>query len=144
MTLMWGYPSGGRGDNIPNTLREINKLAKLLSQIKGKDLTADETSKLLDSFNEISGLGISTWSKLLYFFDVSLNSRKCQIYDLKIVNSLKKKQFRELGTQVWRHNNESFFRYLQLVNNLATNMNVLPEQVELFLFYFNLEYKFTS
>ena len=140
--LMWGYPTGGRGRNIANILTKIGEVSKLLSQYDEKDITKDQAVELIKKLEDIRGLGISTWSKLLYFFNIAIDSRKCQIYDLKIVDSLNKKQFSELGTQVWKQDNNHYFQYIELVDDLAERMCVSPEQVELFLFYFNLYYKF--
>ena len=142
MTLMWGYPTGGRGSNIENILKQLDNLSKLLSGVNKKNLKKEESNILIKKFQGIPGLGISTWSKLLYFFMVQIESMKCQIYDLKIVESLNKKQFSELGAQIWRQDVDHYYQYVELVNNLAKCMCVCPEQVELFLFYFNHSYKF--
>lgn len=142
MVLMWGYPTGGRGSNIKNILAKIDDLIQLLSSIKNHNLTKGEANIIIKQFEDIRGLGISTWTKLLYFFNVTIDSRKCQIYDLKIVDSLNKKQFSELGTQKWKQDIDHYYQYIEIVDGLATRMGVSPEQVELFLFYFNLDYKF--
>lgn len=142
MVLMWGYPTGGRGSNIENILAEIDQLCLLLSPVYKQSLTKNEANDLIKQFEGIHGLGISTWSKLLYFFNVAIDSRRCQIYDLKIVDSLNKKQFNELGTQIWKQDINHYFQYIELVDNLAMRMHVSPDQVELFLFYYNLSYKF--
>lgn len=142
MVLMWGYPTGGRGNNIKNTLKEIDRLGKILSEVAGKDLTKNEAAKLFVEFNSIHGLGISTWSKLLYFFDVSLDSKKCQIFDIKIVDSLNKRQFSEAGSNKWIQDNNHYYQYIELLDSLSKKMKVRPDQLELFFFYYNLEYKF--
>ena len=142
MVLMWGYPTGGRGNNIESILKRIDSLCELLSSVYKKDLTKAQVDCLISKFKGIHGLGISTWSKLLYFFNVSVDSKKCQIYDLKIVDSLNKKQFNEIGTHRWRQNIDHYHQYIGLMDKLAKSMKVCPEQVELFLFYYNLYYKF--
>ncbi len=143
MVLMWGYPTGGRGKNINHILERIDELSSLLSKVEGENMTKDKASDTFAEFDQIRGLGISTWSKLLYFFDVSIDSRKCQIFDLKIVDSLNKQQFSELNKQEWKQDTKHYYQFLELVDSLATSMDALPEQVELFLFYYNLYYKFT-
>lgn len=141
--LLWGYPTGGRGNNIEYILVKAEELIPILSSVSGKNLTKTESNEVIEKFGSIRGLGISTWSKILYFFNVSIESRKCQIYDLKIVDSLNKKQFEELGTKKWKQDINHYYQYIELVDNLAKDLCVLPEQVELFLFYYNLYYKFT-
>ena len=141
-TLMWGYPTGGRGNNIENILTRIDDLSRLLSSVNKQNLSKIQANNLIKEFEGIRGLGVSTWSKLLYFFNVEIDSRKCQIYDQKIVDSLNKKQFSELGTQTWKQDGKDYFQYIELLDKLATSMSVSPEQVEAFLFYYNLSYKF--
>ena len=141
--LMWGYPTGGRGKNIEKILEKIDELDHLLSSIKGKDLKKSEANKVYEAFGNIRGLGISTWSKLLYFFDVSIDSYKCQIYDMKIVDSLNKRQFSELGSQEWKQDNDHYYQYIKFLDEQAKSMDVKPDQIELFLFYYNLYYKFS-
>lgn len=140
--LMWGYPTGGRGNNIGLILKHKNDLIELLENINGKDLTKEDASSQIKKFKNISGVGNSTWSKFLYFFGTSIDSKKCQIYDTKIVNSLNRNQLNEFATIKWKQDIKHYYQYIELVDNLATDMDVLPEQVELFLFYFNLYYKF--
>ncbi len=142
MVLMWGYPTGGRGTSIDSILKEIDKLSQMLSSEDNRNLTKTQADCLITQFNEIHGLGISTWSKFLHFFDFSIDSKKCQIFDLKIVDSLNKKQFCQLSTQIWRHNIRHYYQYIELIDKLAKDLDVLPEQVELFLFYYNYCYKF--
>jgi len=140
---LWGYPTGGRGNNIEYILVKAEELIPILSSVSGKNLTKTESNEVIEKFGSIRGLGISTWSKILYFFNVSIDSRKCQIYDQKIVDSLNKKQFDELDTKKWKQDINHYYQFIELVDNLAKDMCVLPEQVELFLFYYNLYYKFT-
>lgn len=142
MILMWGYPTGGRGNNIQNVLTKLNELEKIFSVYKNNNLTLDEFINLVDRFNKIPGLGISTWTKFLYFFDIAVNSRKCEIYDLKIVESLNKKQFIELKDKNWVQNFDNYIEYISLLHDISCKLKVRADQVEIFLFYFNLYYKF--
>lgn len=142
MVLMWGYPNGGRGNNINNVMKQLEQLCDLLRSVNGKNLTKEQAGKLLLELENIRGLGISTWSKLLYFFNVSIDTNRCQIFDQKIVDSLNKKQFQQLGNEEWKQDINHYYQYIELVKRIADKMKVLPEQIELFLFYFNLYYKF--
>lgn len=142
MILMWGYPTGGRGNNIQNVLSKLNELVKIFSVYKDIDLTLDEFTNLIEMFNKITGLGISTWTKFLYFFDISINSRKCEIFDLKIVESLNKKQFIDLKDKIWIQNFDHYIEYINLLYDISCKLKVRADQVEIFLFYFNLYYKF--
>ena len=136
MILMWGYPTGGRGFNITKILKVLGCLEKTLDEVNNRNLSDIEFNDLIKVFENISGLGFSTWSKLLYFFKVKFKSKSCQIYDSKIVESLNKKQFQELCLQgkTWGQNINDYCRYIDLVHNFATQIRVSPDQVELFLF----------
>ena len=56
-TLMWGYPTKGRGRNIDNLLIEDNleRLIEILDGYKGRDITIE---RLKSDIKSISGLGI--------------------------------------------------------------------------------------
>lgn len=141
-TLMWGVPTAGRGNNLHDVLND-NTFAQDVSSIFRKNMAEAEANTTLVNFNRTKGLGPSTWSKLLYFFDVSIDSNKCQIYDIKIVNSLNKVQFEEFKCKNWNHQNiDDYFKYVELMNSLSETLKVRPDQLENFLFYYNLGYKF--
>lgn len=142
MVLMWGYPTGGRGNNIQNVLVNLDELVNIFTNYNKKNLNLKDFENLISSFSRISGLGISTWTKFLYFFEISVENIKCEIFDLKIVESLNKKQFVELKDKHWIQDFSNYMEYINLIDEISNKINVQPDQVELFLFYFNLYYKF--
>ncbi len=141
-TLLWGYPTGGRNDNIKRALESFILLQKLLSKAENKNLSLSEANSLLNELSNIKGLGPSTWSKLLYFFNISICNQKCQIFDLKIVDSLNKKQFCEFEEYNWKQDKQNYFKYISLLSDLANKLKASPDQIENFLFIYNLNYKF--
>ena len=146
MTLMWGYPTGGRGNNISNILDKFDDLYGLLKRYD-KEMDKEKFRNLLEEFKEINGLGPSTWSKLLYFFNYSIEGNKCLIYDQKIVSSLNRKQFSELANdeKKYKQNKNDYLIYLRKIKEWAEKIDAkdsdLPDKIEVFLFYFNLYYK---
>ncbi|ADL27088.1 conserved hypothetical protein [Fibrobacter succinogenes subsp. succinogenes S85] len=141
-TLMWGYPTGGRNNNIQKSLEHFILLQKILSKAENKNLSLNEANSLLNELDNIKGLGPSTWSKLLYFFNISFCNQKCQIFDLKIVDSLNKKQFCEFEEYSWKQDKQNYFKYISLLSDLANKLDASPDQIENFLFFYNLNYKF--
>lgn len=142
LILIWGYPTAGRGNNIQNLLENIDDICSILEGIWKKDISKEDAETVISRFNKIKGLGISTWSKFLYFFEVSIDSNKCQIFDQKIVVSLNKRQFQEIEDKKWTQSKKCYYEYLEAVNSMAKSTKVSPDRIELFFFLFNLEYKF--
>lgn len=145
--LMWGYPSGGRGKNIQKVLDKFERLKKILKKIqKDNQIDQAQADLYISELDAVDGLGMSTWSKFLYFFEVSIDSNKCQIFDQKIVASLNKCQFEEIkdikADKKWTQKNEYYYEYLSLMKKISNITGAKPDQVELFFFLFNLGYKF--
>ncbi len=140
--LVWGYPNGGRGNHIQNILKKIDGLNEKLSENKNEHLSKDNARKLIDELNEIDGMGPSTWSKLLYFFKVSVDSNSCQIFDAKIEKSLNSANFKEFKKDKWdQHKTDDYFDYIERLSMVSRKLKVKPEQVENFLFHYNLNFK---
>ena len=162
MTLVWGYPTGGRGDHIKNILSDLSYLRNVLSEEQGKNLSKDELFDLIKNLEKVTELGQSTWSKLLYFFEIKVEGKRCQIFDLKIIDSLNSPQFKELvefnkkrGISTWKQDTKgenkkkpNYIQFMNLLSNLTdaigfdSDDNYKLEKVENFLFHYNLNFKF--
>lgn len=143
-TLVWGYPEGGRGSNVKSVLENLEVLRDKLSKYKGKNLTETKAKELISDLEKVDKLGSSTWSKLLYFFEVSINSHRCQIFDKRVEQSLNESQFRDFKKEKGKWNQkrvDDFFKYIEKLNELSRNLRVDPDQIENFLFYYNLYFK---
>lgn len=143
-TLVWGYPKGGRGNNIKSVLKDLEKLREKLSRHKGKNLTETEAKELINKLEKVNKMGPSTWSKLLYFFEISIYSHRCQIFDKRVEQSLNASQFRDFNKEKGKWNQKKvndFFKYIEKLDDLSKNLRVAPEQLENFLFYYNLYFK---
>ena len=143
--LMWGYPGGGRGRNVQNILNSLDALSKNLQFKNNKDKNFDSVKdafkavKKIDSSKEIDGLGLSTISKFLYFFNKKINNIPCQIYDKKVIDSLKENhQIEELSERNnWDRKDNDYKEYIELLFNLSATIECSPDQIELFLFMIN-------
>ncbi len=145
LTLMWGYPSGGRGRHIQNILDNLDGLKKVFQRYREKRIDEGTADNLIKEFVTIKGLGVSTWSKLLYFFGYEIDFCKCQIYDEKIVASLNKKQFSIMNDKIWVHTSKEYYNYIRFLDDISKKFlnHESLDKIELFFFYFNLGYKFT-
>ncbi len=138
-TLLWGYPTVGRGNNISNLLEEKNfeKLVTLLDSYRKIQNVSFE--KLLKDLKEIKGLGKSTLTKLLFFSYIQVNSLKSIIFDDKIIQVLKSGKFEEFDSFYKLQNitfEKNFTDYLKTISTISESISVKEEQIELFLFIF--------
>jgi len=138
MTLMWGYPTKGRGRNIENLLEEDNlvKLIEILERYKAKEISIEQLEK---DKNSISGLGFSTITKFAYFLNTTVNGFKTVILDDKIAETINSKRFEEFNdfenlTRLSVPRN--YCKYIETIAKLSQQMNVEPDQIEMFLFSF--------
>lgn len=137
-TLMWGYPTKGRGRNIEVLLEEdkLEKLIKVLENYKGKDISIEQLIKDMDS---IKHLGFSTLTKFTYFLNTTVNGYKSVILDNRISETINSRRFEEFNflenlTRLNAPNN--YCKYLDIIAKLSLQMNVEPDQIEMFLFSF--------
>ena len=143
-TLVWGYPEGGRGDNVKCALTKLEELDKILSKNKRKNLSEVKAKELIDRLEMVDGVGPSTWSKLLYFFEISVESHRCQIFDARVERSLNASQFKEFKKEKGKWNQkkvDDFFKYIEKLDKVSMRLGVDPEQLENFLFYYNLYFE---
>ena len=156
MVLLWGYPTGGRGNNIANILNERKQFIKKLNNTlkdKKNSITQDDYKKL--KFKDentkklkFKGLGLSTMSKILYFFEVKIDNNPCLIFDTQILLSLQKNNIDEFKNVDWEQadeKEEKYFEYLRIVNTISKEKlkksKIKPEAIELFLFHYNMHFK---
>lgn len=147
MILLWGYPTGGRGNNIANILNERDILIQNLKCIQKKNITQEEYKKLYYSGEKVKlkKLGLSTMSKILYFFEVKIDKTPCLIFDTQILLSLQKNNIDEFKNVDWEQTDEKYFEYLEILNRIPkeilNNSAIKPEAIELFLFHYNMHFK---
>lgn len=136
--LMWGYPRGGQYGQVKKILKKLNDLTTWLEENKGNNFDSVQDDALRN-LSKIKGLGPSTISKLLYFFDVKIGNIPCQIYDDKVIDSLNNNhQIQQLSERNnWDRNDEDYEEYINLLSKLSENCECSPDQIELFLFMIN-------
>lgn len=134
MTIFWGYPSGMQNNNHIKIFNQIAQITTLLTN-----------SLVINNWNEhfndvrFNGLGITTYSKLLYFNGTKICDNKALILDSRIINCINKGVFSNFdGLEQITYNNASklYPKYLSTMKDLAQQLNVDGDQIELFLFLF--------
>ncbi len=136
--LMWGYqiPSGtppqATFEDIANHLTELEAI---FSRIQNQNLNAAQMQEVYNNMHNIQGLGkygMATKAKLLYFFNVSFEGKKCLILDSKVANNLNR--FDDFPGTKWKAVPECYSSYLSRMDELAEIHHVSSEQLEMFLF----------
>ena len=118
----------------------MEKLEKLIFSLQNLEFANDsDFSKIINEFANIPGLGISTYSKLLYFFKISFNNNPCVILDQRLIDVFQKSEFFEFESlkNIKRYNCESkYLNYLKLMSSTSIKLNTRCENLEQFLFIF--------
>ena len=129
--LLWGYPSGARGDLHRGWLANLPQIAAAASQ---PGLAwADYYMQL----HAIGGLGISTISKLACFFRQSFAGSPALVLDLRIMRVIAAGRWVELGPLhglAYANAHVRYVDYLATMGAIAAAGNISAEQIEFFLF----------
>jgi len=142
-TILWGYPRGMRGNHFQTITDEIETLISILQEAKKGISNWLEHYKQVE---EIKGLGLSTYSKLLYFLEADIEGNKALILDIRIANTLKNFIFQELkplNNVTYTNAVKKYTRYLNHMAELSEEFNVNSGKLEMFIFEFGLNLKVT-
>lgn len=127
--LMWGYPSGGREHLRANFLKNLKCIAKL----------ATAETDWMDYYKnlKLKGLGISTITKLAYFFNKKFESKQSLIIDSRVIQVLNSSRWEELSMPGITYDNahKHYLEYLTKCDGIAREMKCRADQIEFFLFF---------
>ena len=140
-TILWGYPRGMRGNHFQTITDEIESLTKML--IEAKQGISDWT-KHYQHVEAIRGLGLSTYSKFLYFLEADIEGNKALILDNRISNTLKNSTFDELraiNDISYTNAARNYPRYLKHMTELSKEFDIDSGKLEMFIFEFGLNLK---
>jgi hypothetical protein len=140
-TIFWGYPNGMQGGHksFAGILSKIDRLVEILSDLQdSNDLKFEDLKKAQNSFKPINGLGLSTYSKLLYFFDVKINNIPCLIIDKRLLDVFQSNTFADFTSlsKIKGDNEKKYFDCLTIINSAAERLETKGENIEQFLFLF--------
>ncbi len=147
-TIYWGYTAGMRGNHFVNILKHIDTIENVLRTLREKpNPTTKDFNDLTLTFKNVVGLGLSTYSKLLYFFKITFNDNPCLILDQRLIDVFASKtysNFQQLGKIRYDNAEKKYLDFLQFTRQLATDLETQGENIELFLFTFGNSLKTTN
>lgn len=143
--LMWGYPTAGRGRNIQNALAKIDDISEYLTSSKKNNINEED----LFHGTKLSGIGLSTLSKFLYFLKIKMKEYPTVILDLRLITMLRKAGFDELANLkeiTYSKGPKMYYAYLKEISSISKKIGCSVGQLEMFLFIFgsNLKEKFST
>jgi hypothetical protein len=144
-TIVWGYTSGGRGNNVKNLMCNLEHLTELLSEARTQTVT-----EWIDHYRKvrrIGGVGLSTYTKFLNFLSVKVHGYAALILDDRIIRVANQGIFKELDPLRGLSNSNRVSRYpnyLMEMHSVAKSLEVSSEALEFFLFEFGLNLKSSS
>jgi hypothetical protein len=143
-TIVWGYTSGGRGNNVESLISNLDELTRLLSKAHTEPITDWNTH--YHDVGPIRGIGLSTYTKLLNFLSVEVHGHAALILDDRIIKVASQGIWKELAPLRELHKNpvRSYPGYLMEMHSVADSLKVSPEALEIFLFEFGLNLKLQS
>jgi len=144
-TIYWGYPGGMRGNHFVNILRHIDLIENKLNKLK--NINRPKTEDFYDlatSLKSVTGLGLSTYSKLLYFLQLTINDNPCLILDQRLIQVFKSKtysDFQQINSIRYDNADKKYLEFLRLSNDLSKKLETKGENIEQFLFIFGKNLK---
>ena len=137
-TILWGFSTGGRGDNIKKLL-EVKNLNNLLETLQTYKNSKISSKTLENDIKRINGARLATFSKFTHFLGTTIDGKKAVILDSQIIETINSNRFQDFDNiDKITYNNalKNYENYLNVINNTAQNLKVKPDQVEMFLFMF--------
>jgi hypothetical protein len=138
--IYWGYPNGMRGNNFIDILTHIDLLENILNALTNtKNPGQEKYIEVRNGFQKVKGIGISTYTKLLYFHNASFNGYPCLILDERLLNVFGSKSFVEFESlcNLKRDNaQKGYLKYLKVIKEVSEDLGTEGENVEQFLFLF--------
>ncbi len=134
--ILWGYPRNMRGNSFQGVLENTNGLEQMIQLMQ--NLTVQEFENINKSLKG-TGIGLSTLTKILYFFAITLNGYRCLILDRRIINVLQSGKFSELVSlqPINEFNKDKYYlNYLKIMAEIAKANGYAVDQLELFIFMF--------
>ena len=127
--FMWGWPNRSRGTLRDMFLQNLQTIAAAAS--KGQPWPA-----YYERLHHIGGLGISTISKLAYFYGHQFAGMDSLILDQRIIEVLAAGRWQGLSMPNLNYANApaNYLTYLKTLSGMAGQLGCAPDQLEMLLF----------
>ena len=130
-----------RGNVFKSILNSLKEIEQIL--FENKDLTKKDFVTICKKIKGTS-MGMSTLTKILYFFQFKVDGYQCLILDSRILEVLKEGMYLELTAlrKISEDNkNEYYVDYLKEMDKISKAESYKPDQLEFFLFHFGKNLK---
>lgn len=139
-TIYWGYTGGMRNNYHLDVFRNIQAIEDDLIKLKNNSIrTNAQYEDFRKSMEKIRGIKLSTYSKLLYFLQLTFNDNPCLILDQRLIDVFASKTYSEFNL-LYRINYDNaekrYLEFLRLANQVAKDLETDGENIEQFLFTF--------
>jgi hypothetical protein len=141
--IMWGYPRGMRGRHFQDILDCREHLFQVLTDLQ-ENPEIENWSQHYNAIVQVRGMGMSTYTKLLYFMGARVGAANCLIFDDRIVRTINKRlflEFRDIDNVSTATMSARYPEYLRIMSAQANVLGLTSEKIELFLFQFGLNVK---
>lgn len=134
--LWWGYPNGMRVSRyFNNIIANAGRVSELLKQYGNRNISEQEYIQLYYQVKHIveQGIGMSTISKLFYFFNICVEGSKSVIVDSRVKSALR--YFDDFNPIHTANEANWYLTAVKEINRVAGDW-AEPDQIEYFLFGF--------
>ena len=83
---------------------------------------------------KINGIGISTFSKLMYFFNVKINRNPCIIFDSRVKNAFVRYSQTEFLDKYNQQNINSYPKFVEGISRISNDTGIEADSIEFILF----------
>lgn len=136
-TVLWGYPAGMRGHHFQSIFQNIDHLEKIL--ISNRETNIENWGEHYRLIDQVKGLGLSTYTKFLYFIRATINGLPALILDQRLIDVFRKGIFMECSDLKTIHYGSApdlYPKYLKMMDCIANKYHIDSGKLEMFLFEF--------
>lgn len=125
--LLWGYSRDERG-RVIHLIPKLDPIAELA-------IRTSPWPDYFNEFNQIKQLGVSTITKIAYFFQRKFGDYPALILDAQVNKALA--HWQETANLNQNHfTGSNYCAYIECMKELSLQIRCTPDQLELFLFTF--------